>query len=199
MKVKDEGLEVVVVSDGDLSVGSMHLCGKNEEWIYSILKKRSRTASRSVYSNGKHSRTLYAHSAGRQPKKGSEKMKRMAFSIILAVFAVAVCIFGYCNTARSANTLIVSAENIDRLLSDGEAEKALEESRKLQADWEKIHDKLCVFLPHEHLEPLENIFAVLPYYIEQEEVSLARAECQMVKNTAEHIQKTERIAFENVF
>ena len=98
-------------------------------------------------------------------------MKRMAFSIALAVFAVAVCIFGYCNTARSANTLIVSAENIDRLLSDGEAEKALEESRKLQADWEKIHDKLCVFLPHEHLEPLENIFAVLPYYIEQEEVS----------------------------
>ena len=89
----------------------------------------------------------------------------MAFSIVLAVFAVAVCIFGYCNTARSANTLIVSAENIDRLLSDGEAEKALEESRKLQADWEKIHDKLCVFLPHEHLEPLENIFAVLPYYI----------------------------------
>lgn len=84
-------------------------------------------------------------------------------------------------------------------LSDGEAEKALVESRKLQADWEKIHDKLCVFLPHEHLEPLENIFAVLPYYIEQEEVSLARAECQMVKNTAEHIQKTERIAFENVF
>ena len=112
-------------------------------------------------------------------------MKRMAFSIVLAVFAVAVCIFGYCNTARSANTLIVSA--------------ALVESRKLQADWEKIHDKLCVFLPHEHLEPLENIFAVLPYYIEQEEVSLARAECQMVKNTAEHIQKTERIAFENVF
>ena len=103
-------------------------------------------------------------------------MKRMAFSIVLAVFAVAVCIFGYCNTARSANTLIVSAENIDRLLSE-----------------------LCVFLPHEHLEPLENIFAVLPYYIEQEEVSLARAECQMVKNTAEHIQKTERIAFENVF
>lgn len=52
-------------------------------------------------------------------------MKRMAFSIVLAAFAVAVCIFGYCNTARSANTLIVSAENIDRLLSDGEAETAL--------------------------------------------------------------------------
>lgn len=89
-------------------------------------------------------------------------MKRMAFSIVLAVFAVAVCIFGYCNTARSANTLIVSAENIDRLLSDGEAEKALEESRKLQADWEKIHDKLCVFLPHEHLEPLENNLPCCP-------------------------------------
>ena len=89
-------------------------------------------------------------------------MKRMAFSIILAVFAVAVCIFGYCNTARSANTLIVSAENIDRLLSDGEAEKALEESQKLQADWEKMHDKLCVFLPHEHLEPLENILPCYP-------------------------------------
>ena len=41
VKVKDEGLEVVVVSDGDLSVGSMHLCGKNEEWIYSILKSEA--------------------------------------------------------------------------------------------------------------------------------------------------------------
>ena len=103
------------------------------------------------------------------------------------------------NDKKIEDDLTVSDMSADRLLSDGEAEKALEESRKLQADWEKIHDKLCVFLPHEHLEPLENIFAVLPYYIEQEEVSLARAECQMVKNTAEHIQKTERIAFENVF
>ena len=41
VKVKDEGLEVVVVSDGDLSVGSMHLCGKNEEWIRSILKSEA--------------------------------------------------------------------------------------------------------------------------------------------------------------
>lgn len=89
-------------------------------------------------------------------------MKRMAFSIVLAVFAVAVCIFGYCNTARSANTLIVSAENIDRLLSDGEAEKALEESRKLQADWEKIHDKLCVFLPHEHLSRWKTFLPCCP-------------------------------------
>ena len=41
VKAKDEGLEVVVVSDGDLSVGSMHLCGKNEEWIHSILKSEA--------------------------------------------------------------------------------------------------------------------------------------------------------------
>ena len=41
VKVKDEGLEVVVVSDGGLSVGSMHLCGKNEEWIHSILKSEA--------------------------------------------------------------------------------------------------------------------------------------------------------------
>lgn len=41
VKVKDEGLEVVVVSDGDLSVGSMHLCGKNEEWVHSILKSEA--------------------------------------------------------------------------------------------------------------------------------------------------------------
>ncbi len=71
VKVKDEGLEVVVVSDGDLSVGSMHLCGKNEEWIHSILKSEDRTASRSVYSNGKHS-GHYAHSADGSLKKGKK-------------------------------------------------------------------------------------------------------------------------------
>ncbi len=113
---------------------------------------------------------------------------------------MAVCIFGYCNTARSANTLIVSAENIDRCFPTAKRKKPLVESRKLQADWEKKYTINCAFfLPHEHLSRWKTFFAVLPYYIEQEEVSLARAECQMVKNTAEHIQKTERIAFENVF
>ena len=126
-------------------------------------------------------------------------MKRVIFSIALVIFAAAVCIFGYYNISRSAKTLILSAERIDSFIIQNQTEEALNESRALKDEWEKMHSKLCVFLPHEHLEPLENILAVLPYYIEQKEYSLARAECRVVKSTAEHIQKTERIALENIF
>ncbi|MGN0478480.1 MAG: DUF4363 family protein [Hominenteromicrobium sp.] len=48
------------------------------------------------------------------------------------------------------------------------------------------------------MDPLENVFAVLPYYIEQGEISLARAECLLAQNVTEHILKTERVTLENL-
>lgn len=37
IKVKDEPLEVVVISDGEISENSLKLCGKNRQWLKEIL------------------------------------------------------------------------------------------------------------------------------------------------------------------
>lgn len=39
LEVPDNGLETVVISDGELSDFSLKICEKNEDWVYSILKK----------------------------------------------------------------------------------------------------------------------------------------------------------------
>lgn len=39
IRPKDDGLEVVVVSDGKLSAGSMQLCGRDAAWVREILQK----------------------------------------------------------------------------------------------------------------------------------------------------------------
>lgn len=125
-------------------------------------------------------------------------MKRIVTSIILLALSVSVCIIGqrltYHYTAQISDTM----EQIDTALSKGESAKALILSEELVAGWEGMHQNLCLFLQHEHLDPLENIFAVLPLYIEQGNYDLARTECKIVKDVSEHIQKTERIAIANI-
>ena len=86
----------------------------------------------------------------------------------------------------------------DELLAEGDTEQALKISEEFQAEWETIHGQLCLFLQHEHLDPLESVFAVLPYYIEQGEITLAQSECRLVRSVTEHILKTERVTLENI-
>lgn len=125
-------------------------------------------------------------------------MKRILAAAALAIVACAVCIFGRCVTEKHTERIAGVMEQIDEKLAQGDTDGALDLSRAIQKDWEDMHGQLCLFLQHEHLEPLENVFVVLPYYIEHNEISLARAECLMVQNVTEHILKTERLTPENL-
>lgn len=125
-------------------------------------------------------------------------MKRVIAAAFLVVLAIAICLFGRFTTAKHTEEIQTAMAQIDAKLTAGDFAGALEDSRSIQQEWEHIHGQLCLFLQHEHLEPLENVFAVLPYYIEQKEVSLARSECLLVQNVTEHICKTERLTPENL-
>lgn len=125
-------------------------------------------------------------------------MKRVVTAAVLAAFAFAVCIFGRSITAKHTEKITETMAQIDTALAQGDTDKALEISKAFQSEWESMHGQLCLFLQHEHLDPLESVFAVLPYYIEQNEISLVRSECRLVQNTTEHIIKTERITPENI-
>ena len=125
-------------------------------------------------------------------------MKRIAAAAVLAAVVLGICVFGRVMTERQTERIAGVMAEIDTLLADGEKERALEISEDFLAEWESIHGQLCLFLQYAHLDPLESVFAILPYYIEQDEISLARSECRLVQTVTEHILKTERVTLENI-
>ena len=125
-------------------------------------------------------------------------MRRILAAIILTVAALTVSLTGRLLTDDSITYIQQSMSEIDSLLSENKTHEALQTCGSFLQEWENHHGRLCMFLQHEHLDPLENIFAVLPFYIEQGETVLARAECRTAISLTEHIDKTERISFENI-
>lgn len=125
-------------------------------------------------------------------------MKRILAAAALTITIFALSFYGKHATESSIRMIQDTVMQIDTALADGNSEHALTLSRAFLLEWEKHHDKMCLFLQHEHLDPLENIFALLPYYIEQGDIVLARAECLSVRTAAEHLLKTERLTLENI-
>lgn len=125
-------------------------------------------------------------------------MKRVAAAAVLLVLALGVSLYGRFLTEHSTDEIIGTMQHIDVLLEENDTAAALELSEKFQKRWEKLHRRLCLFLQHEELDPLENTFAVLPYYIRADSIDRARAECRLVISVTEHIELTERINFENI-
>ncbi len=125
-------------------------------------------------------------------------MRRIIAAVILSVMILAVSLTGRIMTNKSISHIQSAMNDIDRHLSERNMDAALRDCDSFLIEWEKHHSRLCMFLQHEHLDPLENIFAVLPYYIEQGEVVLAQAECRTVQSITEHIIRTEQITIENI-
>lgn len=125
-------------------------------------------------------------------------MKRVITALLLAVFAVCVCLVGSAVTDYRTQAIVEAMNEIEEHIQNGDSEGALQLSQNLQKDWEGMHGQLCLFLQHEHLDPLESIFAVLPYYLEQGDLSTAQKECELARTVTEHIIKTERISLENI-
>lgn len=125
-------------------------------------------------------------------------MKRVIAAISLTVLILLLCLYGKHVTQEGLYLVQDTMEQIEIDLANGETESALQRSETFLSEWDAHHGRMCLFLQHEHLDPLESVFAVLPYYIEQNEITLARAECRMVRTMTEHILKTEQITLENI-
>lgn len=125
-------------------------------------------------------------------------MRRIAAAAILTLMIIGIGLSGRILTEKSINYVQTSMHSIDISLSNGDTHKATQECRAFLEHWDKQHGLLCMFLQHEHLDPIENILAVLPFYIEQDEIILARAECRTLISITEHIRKTEQITLENI-
>ena len=125
-------------------------------------------------------------------------MRRIIAAIILTFMIVAVGLTGRYLTNQSIYYIQMSMKKIDTALSDGNEKEALQVCNNFLQQWEKHHGRLCMFLQHEHLDPIENIISVLPFYIEKGDSIPAQAECRTVISITEHILKTERVSLENI-
>lgn len=125
-------------------------------------------------------------------------MKRVITAIILTVLTLALAFTGKKIATDSILFIQETMTQIDTDLEKGNYAQALETSQTFLEEWDKHHGRMCIFLQHDHLDPLENIFALLPYYIEHNEIVIARANCRTVCTVTEHILKTEQITVENL-
>ena len=125
-------------------------------------------------------------------------MKRIITAAFLAAIVLGICLLGRSVSEMPPGRIAADMDEFVVLLAGGGTVQALKIGEEFQAEWETIHGQLCLFLQHEHLDPLESVFAVLPYYIEQGEITLAQSECRLVRSVTEHILKTERVTLENI-
>lgn len=125
-------------------------------------------------------------------------MKRFITAVILFVLAWSICIFGKITTNKQTERITDTMNSIEEQIIAGNTDEAIRISTAFQEEWESMHSSLCLFLQHEHLDPLESAFAVLPYYIELGDWDIARTECQLVRTMTEHIVKTESVSLDNI-
>lgn len=126
-------------------------------------------------------------------------MKRAIAAAIVLLLMILTALYGQITVTETIGAIQEKILSIDDALASNDIESALSDCYELLNSWEGYHSRLCLFLQHEHLDPLENVFALLPYYIECGDIVPASAECKLVYTETEHILKTERPALENIF
>lgn len=125
-------------------------------------------------------------------------MKRIITAAVLTVSIIVLAFTGRWIAQDSIRQIQSAMEQIDTALAADDTEQALKTSEEFLQEWDRHHGRMCLFLQHDHLDPLENVFALLPFYIQSGEILLARAECKGVRTITDHILKTEQVTIENI-
>ena len=125
-------------------------------------------------------------------------MKRSIIAAMLALFVVGISVFGQFRVRCCGEEIINSMETIERHLEAGDRAAALNATQRFLLRWEKMHGEICLYLQHDHLDPLENVFSVLPFYVENDLTDTAIAECRLAAAHTQHILRSERISYENL-
>ena len=125
-------------------------------------------------------------------------MKRIIAAAVLTCSIIVLAFIGRRIATDNIQKIQTAMEQVDTSLAAGNTAQALRVSEQFLENWDKHHGRLCLFLQHDHLDPLESTFSLLPYYIQEGEIMLARAECKNVRTVTDHILKTEMVTLENI-
>ena len=125
-------------------------------------------------------------------------MKRLWASGILLVLLLILCGLGYSTAQSSSRKMTEGLSRLRTEIYNGNYSTALAVSRNLQRQWEEEHRKLCTFMPHASLAPIQETLAELPALIQNHEIGILEARCSLAAAQFAQLTETETVTLDNV-
>ena len=117
--------------------------------------------------------------------------------IVIAIFSLDMFTQNYTNHAVADISDRFSSLRGNILKED--KDQMDEELKKLDENWNKMHDKLAYYIEHDELEKVDTAIVQVKSFVENEEIPSAIAELETGKFVLEHIERKYKFNLQNIF
>ena len=117
--------------------------------------------------------------------------------IVVAIFSLDMFTQNYTNHAVADISDRFSSLRGNILKED--KDQMDEELKKLDENWNKMHDKLAYYIEHDELEKVDTAIVQVKSFVENEEIPSAIAELETGKFVLEHIERKYKFNLQNIF
>lgn len=129
-------------------------------------------------------------------------MRRLAIALIILFFLVFICAWSYLEFVDIATTLSTQIEVVDSIIindTDNMNEKAIENFDIAYNIWRNKQLVLGAIITHERLEEIENVFIKTQQSLHDGQTELYHIYSSELVSLIEHIPKSEKPNFQNIF
>ena len=125
-------------------------------------------------------------------------MKRLWICLVLLVVIIAVCLTSVHATESMTGRLMQLAEDVKTAAVQENREGALEKYEELSGTWEKHEQMFALYLRHADYDRLVESIAALGSYVRFAEKPELVAECEMILAELKHLDRSQRLTWENL-
>lgn len=126
-------------------------------------------------------------------------MKNLVVTLIVSVTMIVTISFSIKYLNNVSQELVSLNEEINQNITDGNWDKAYENTVELTEKWEAYSKKIKIFINHQEIDSIEIELQKLPQYIKEQTKDESLASTQILSFLLEHIAELEKIKIENVF
>ena len=126
-------------------------------------------------------------------------MKRLWASAIILVLVITVCIFGSNKTKQISKDMTQTITSAKNAANGGDMNTALKLSEKAVTDWQDYHKTLCMYMPHDQLESIDQTLSALPMLSYYGTTDQFAADCDRSITQIKYLNESELASFENIF
>lgn len=126
-------------------------------------------------------------------------MKRLWASAIILVLVVVACIFGSNKTKQISKDMTQTIASAKNAANGGDMNTALKLSEKAITDWQDSHRILCMYMPHDRLESIDQTLSALPMLSYYGTTDQFTADCDRSITQIKYLNESELANLENIF
>lgn len=117
--------------------------------------------------------------------------------IVIAIFSLDMFTQNYTNHAVADISDRFSSLRGNILKED--KDQMDEELKKLDENWNKMHDKLAYYIEHDELEKVDTAIVQVKSFVENDDIPSAMSELETGKFVLEHIERKYKFNLQNIF